>query len=83
MSDLLNIGRSAILTSSRALDVVGSNVANADNPDYVRRTLNISDTTISAANNPIYINSTGTGSVTVNGITRSSDQFLEAATRQT
>lgn len=83
MSDLLSIGRSAILTSSRALDVVGSNVANADNPDYVRRTLNISDTTISAANNPIYINSTGTGSVTVNGITRSSDQFLEAATRQT
>ncbi len=83
MSDLLNIGRSAILTNSRALEIVGSNVANADNPDYVRRTLNISDTTISATNNPIYINSARTGSVTVNGITRSSDQFLEAATRQT
>lgn len=83
MSDLLSIGRSALLTSAYALDVVGSNVANADNPDYVRRVLNLADTTIHAGTNPIYNSSRGTGSVTSNGITRSSDQFLEAATRQT
>lgn len=83
MSDLLNIGRAAIKANSRALEVVGSNVANAENPDYVRRSLNIGDTTISGFTNPIYSNYTGSGSVAVNGITRSSDQFLEAATRQT
>lgn len=83
MSDLLNIGRSAIRTNSRALDVVGTNIANAENPDYVRRTVNISDTTIYGANNPIYSNYTRSGSVAVTSTTRSSDQFLEAATRQT
>ena len=83
MSDLLNIGRAALKANSRALEVVGSNVANAENPDYVRRSLNIGDTTIYGATNPIYSNYTGTGTVAVNGITRSSDQFLEAATRQT
>lgn len=83
MSDLLSIGRAALQTNSRALEVVGSNVANAQNPDYVRRTLNIGDTTIYGVTNPIYGNYTGTGSVGINGLTRSSDQFLEAATRQT
>lgn len=83
MSDLLSIGRAAIQANSRALEVVGSNVANAENPDYVRRSVNIGDTTIHGVTNPIYGNFIGTGSVTVNGLTRASDQFLEAATRQT
>ena len=83
MSDLLNIGRTAIQTNARALEIVGSNIANAENPDYVRRTLSVSDTTLSGRTNPIYNNNAGTGSVTVNGIVRASDQFLEAATRQT
>ncbi|MEH6789190.1 flagellar hook-associated protein FlgK [Parasphingorhabdus sp.] len=83
MSDLLNIGRAAIQANSRALDVVGSNVANADNPDYVRRSLNIGETAAYGATNPLYSNYNGFGTVAVGGITRSSDQFLEAATRQT
>ena len=83
MSDLLSIGRAAIQTNTRALEVVGTNVANAENPDYVRRSLNIGDTTIHGVTNPIYGNFIGTGSVAVNGLTRASDQFLEAATRQT
>ncbi len=83
MHDLLSIGRAALKTNTRALEIVGTNVANAENPDYVRRTLNIGDTTIYGVTNPIYSNYTGTGSAAVNGISRSSDQFLEAATRQT
>ncbi|GAB5486487.1 MAG: flagellar hook-associated protein FlgK [Parasphingorhabdus sp.] len=83
MSDLLSIGRAALQTNARALEVVGTNVANAENPDYVRRSLNIGDTTIHGVTNPIYGNFIGTGSVSANGLTRSSDQFLEAATRQT
>ncbi len=83
MSDLLNIGRAAIQANSRALDVVGSNVANADNPDYVRRSLNIGETAAYGGTNPLYSNYNGFGTVAVGGITRSSDQFLEAATRQT
>ncbi|GAA0466757.1 hypothetical protein GCM10009096_04300 [Parasphingorhabdus litoris] len=83
MSDLLSIGRAALRVNSRALEVVGTNVANAENPNYVRRSLNIGDTTIYGTTNPLYGNYIGTGSVAVNGIVRSSDQFLEAATRQT
>ncbi|MEO9913119.1 flagellar hook-associated protein FlgK [Parasphingorhabdus sp.] len=83
MSDLFSIGRAAIQVNARALEIVGSNVANAENPDYVRRSISVGDTTIYGVNNPLYGNYTGTGSVAVNGITRSSDQFLEAATRQT
>ncbi len=83
MSDLLNIGRAAIQANTRALDVVGSNVANASNPDYVRRSLNIGETAAYGNTNPLYSNNNGFGTVAVNGMTRSSDQFLEAATRQT
>ncbi|MEW4466447.1 flagellar hook-associated protein FlgK [Parasphingorhabdus sp. JC815] len=83
MSDLLNIGRSALQVNSRALETVGSNIANAENPDYVRRSLNVGDTTIYGTTNPLYGNYTGSGGVAINGLTRNSDQFLEAATRQT
>lgn len=83
MSELLNIGRAAIQANARALEIVGSNIANAENPDYVRRTLSVSDTTLSGRTNPIYNSQGGAGSVEVNGIIRASDQFLEAATRQT
>ncbi len=83
MSDLLSIGRSALRVNSRALEVVGSNIANAENPDYVRRSLNVGDTTNYGNTNPIYTNYTGVGGVAINGVVRASDQFLEAATRQT
>lgn len=83
MSDLLNIGRAAIQTNARALEIVGSNVANAENPDYVRRSLNIGDTGAYGITTSLYSKDNSTGSVAVKGITRSSDQFLEAATRQT
>lgn len=83
MSDMLNIGRSALLVNSRSLEVVGSNIANAENPDYVRRSLNVGDTTIYSSTNPLYTNYTGSGGVAIKGITRASDQFLESATRQT
>ena len=83
MSDLLNIGRAALQANTRALDVVGSNVANASNPDYVRRSLNIGETAAYGTTNPLYSNYNGFGTVAVNSMVRSSDQFLEAATRQT
>ena len=83
MSDLLAIGAAALRANTRGLEVIGANVANAENPDYVRRSLNVGDTTIYGVTNPLYGNYIGSGSVEVNGITRSSDQFLEAATRQT
>lgn len=83
MSDLLNIGRSGLRVNSRALEIVGSNIANAENPDYVRRSLNVGDTTIYGTTNPLYSNYTGSGGVAIRGITRASDQFLESATRQT
>lgn len=83
VSDMLSIGRAALRANTKALEVVSSNVANAENPNYVRRSLSVGDTTIYGVTNPIYSEYLGTGSVEINGIQRSGDQFLEAATRQT
>lgn len=43
MSDLLTIGASAIGTLRAALATVGENVANAETPGYVRRTVRVSE----------------------------------------
>lgn len=37
MSDILNIGRSGLLTMQAALEVTGENIANVDTPGYHRR----------------------------------------------
>ena len=39
MSDILNIGRSGLLTMQAALEVTGENIANVDTPGYRRKTV--------------------------------------------
>ncbi|WP_411290775.1 flagellar basal body protein [Sphingorhabdus sp.] len=43
MSDLLAIGASGIKAYSRALSVVGDNIANAQTDGYVRRTVRLEE----------------------------------------
>lgn len=81
MSSLLNIGRSGLSVNSRALQTVSNNIANAENPDYVRRSTRIADQTVTGALSPLYTSQAGLGGARVTGIGRSGDEFLEASAR--
>ena len=65
MSNLLNIGRSGLRAFSRSMDAVSHNIANAENPDYVRRSVQMSDATVSSALNPAYLSQTGLNGVRI------------------
>lgn len=81
MSDLLNIGRSGIKAYARSMSTVSNNIANAENPDYVRRSTLLTDGTISSNLNPMYTAQSGLNGVMINGSVRASDEFLEAQLR--
>ena len=75
-SGLLGIGTSALLSTQRALDTIGHNVANVNTPGYSRQRVEL------AARLPQTFSSgfIGTG-VDITGITRSYDQFLTGELR--
>ncbi|MEM1132596.1 MAG: flagellar basal body rod C-terminal domain-containing protein [Pseudomonadota bacterium] len=81
MSALLNIGRSGLSVHSRALQTVSNNIANAENPDYVRRTTQVADQTAIGTTSPLYTVQSGLSGARVTGYGRSSDEFLEASVR--
>lgn len=82
MSNLLNIGRSGIAAYSRSLETVSQNIANAENPDYVRRSVQLSDATVTGSLNALYSRSVGQAGVRVQGLGRSIDEFLEVQVRE-
>ena len=75
MSDLLAIGASGIKAYSRALSVVGDNIANAQTDGYVRRTVRLEE---APAGGDIVLsrNSIRPGGVSAAGVTRELDQWL-------
>ncbi|MFN3819111.1 flagellar hook-associated protein FlgK [Blastomonas sp.] len=83
MSDLLSIGRSGLMAYARSMETVSHNIANAENPDYVRRSTLLGDATVSGKLNPLYSSHTGLNGVRVVSVTRASDEFLESQVRQT
>jgi len=82
MSDLFAIGQSGLKAYSSALSTVSQNISNAENPNYVRRSTQLSDVTLTGVTNPLYQKGTEHNGVAVAGIARSADQFLEASVRQ-
>ena len=83
MSNLLTIGRSGLRAFSRSMEAVSHNIANAENPDYVRRSVQMSDATVSGSLNPAYLSQTGLNGVRIAQTVRASDEFIEAQVRQT
>lgn len=83
MSSLLNIGRSGLRAYSRSMETVSHNIANAENPDYVRRNNILSDASVSGGLNPLYTVQSGLNGVRISQTTRASDEFIEAQVRQT
>ncbi len=72
MSDMLGIGKSALLSYQTALNTISHNIANANTPGYTRERTNFSPlpgqlTTAGIVGNGVYVNS----------VTRVSDSFLK------
>ena len=72
MSDLLGIGRSGLRAYARSMETVSHNIANAENPDYVRRSTLLADATVSGKLNPLYSAQTGLNGVRIDSVSRSS-----------
>lgn len=72
INNLLGLARDAITVQGFGLDVTGQNIANATTPGYVRRTAEIQTRATGMATY---------GGVTVQGIGRSVDKFLDARAR--
>ena len=81
MSDLLSIGASAARAYGAALRTVGENVANADDPAYVRRRLALQESRALSAASPLYQTRTAAHGVQVRGVERLADPLLDAAVR--
>lgn len=75
MSDLLAIGASGVKAYSRALSVVGDNIANAQTDGYVRRTVRLEEAP-AAGDIVLSRNSIRPGGVIAAGVTRELDQWL-------
>jgi flagellar hook-associated protein 1 FlgK len=75
MSDLLAIGASGIKAYSRALSVVGDNIANAQTDGYVRRTVRLEEAP-AAGDIVLSRNSIRPGGVLAAGVERAVDQWL-------
>ena len=82
MSDLLAIGASGIKAYSRALSVVGDNIANAQTDGYVRRTVRLEEAP-AAGDIVLSRNSIRPGGVSAAGVTRELDQWLVDDARTT
>lgn len=77
LSDLLAIGRSALLAHQRALAITAQNVANARTPGYSRQVLNLRSSAVSAG--PGQWIAQGVDDL---GVSRVRDQFLDAMYRR-
>ncbi len=82
MSDLINIGLSATRAASASLRMVGENIANADDPAYVRRRVLLTEATMPTRGSPLYKTQVSTGGVEIAGIGRSVDPLADAALRR-
>lgn len=75
MSDLLSIGYTGLRAYSKALSMVGDNIANAQTPGYARRRLELGE--VPAGSNMVLYSGTVTpGGVNIKGVVRSVDQWL-------
>jgi flagellar hook-associated protein 1 len=80
MSDLLNIGASGLRAYSRSLATVSDNIANAQTPGYARRTLELRDMP-GIGTNPLLRPHVQPGGVESAGITRATDEWVQAEAR--
>ena len=81
MSDLLGIGLSGVRAYKIALAAVSDNVANAENPGYVRREVRLGEGINNGSKSPIYAENFTFGGVEADSISRAWDAFRAADAR--
>lgn len=81
MTDLLYIGASGARAYRAALAGVANNIANADNPDYVRRTVLTREATSIGHTSPLYFQRTAMHGAEIGGTNRSADIFADQGLR--
>ena len=81
MTDLIAIGASGVRAYQTALGVVGDNVANADTPGYVRRTVVLRPGGGAGAGDPLSRGTLAGSGVAAGGIARAYDALKTAAAR--
>ncbi|NQZ48552.1 MAG: flagellar hook-associated protein FlgK, partial [Erythrobacter sp.] len=77
--DLITIGRSGAAAARASLEVTAQNIANAANPDYVRRSLQLNEL-VGRANVNFEQTSAFSG-VQISGITRPDSELLQRRSR--
>lgn len=82
MSDLLNIGSTALAAYRHALTAVGENVANAQTPGFARRSVVLKEAGGSGGSDPIYRESIHFNGVNAVGVARAWDSFRAAEARR-
>ncbi|UAB78730.1 flagellar hook-associated protein FlgK [Erythrobacter sp. SCSIO 43205] len=77
--DLINIGQSGARAARASIEITAQNIANASNPDYVRRSLQLEEFVSSAVID--YTTSDSLGGVAIGGIVRPNNQLIQARAR--
>lgn len=80
-SNLMSIGASGAMAAEVALNITGQNIANASTDGYVRRGANTIE--VASASSWSVANDISLSGVTVSGITRNADSFLQSEARRT
>ena len=80
-SNLLSIAASGAAAAEAALNITGQNIANASTQGYVRRSAN--NVEVASASSWSTANDVSMSGVTVSGIVRNSDPFLQTEARNT
>jgi len=80
-SNLMSIAASGAMAAEVALDITGQNIANATTQGYVRRSAN--DVEVASASTWSTANDVSLSGVTVSGVVRNADPFLQTEARNT
>jgi flagellar hook-associated protein 1 FlgK len=81
ITDLFGIGASGTQAYRAAMGAVSENISNATTEGYNRRTVALTESPSSATTYRYYNSGVAFGGVTVSGVVRSNDQYLDLAAR--
>jgi flagellar hook-associated protein 1 FlgK len=82
-SDLFVIGSSGLRSMRAQMGAISDNIANANTPNYNRRTVLLQESSVAASSEPLYVPRASFGGSEVVGVNRANDIYLDATARQT
>ncbi|MGE4430629.1 MAG: flagellar hook-associated protein FlgK [Sphingobium sp.] len=82
-SDIFLVGSSGLRAYQTQLATISQNIANVGSANYTRRTTTISESVVSGSSNILYKQYANFGGANATGVSRASDEYLEARVRTT